>query len=176
MTRFLLLAHCALLPLAALAQRTPPSSRCPVIAATCTASLPVFDFGRRPMNADAPAILGTNSVTVTCVRSQTAEGLKIDVDYVLKAVPAEPARSMRNNDGGYLRYFLFLDAGRTRHWGDGFQFGTFAIEDKLKLDDRNRTVTHTHVLYGTVDAYQIVQPGLQLGLVGARLEYQLACK
>jgi spore coat protein U-like protein len=175
MTHVLLMASCALLPLSAWSQRTPPGG-CRAVPATCSVSLPVFDFGRAQMNSESPAVYGTNSIAVTCVRSVGQDKVKVDVDYVLSAVPAEPARSMRNNDGGSLRYFLFLDSGRTRHWGDGVQFGTFTIQDRIKLDDRNMTVSNTHVLYGSVDGYQVVQPGIQLGLVGARLEYQLSCK
>ena len=175
MTRDLLVASCALLALAASAQRIPPAG-CTAVPATCSASLPVFDFGRWQMNSVAAPVYGTNSITVTCVKSVGQDKVKVDVDYVLKAVPAEPTRSMRNNDGGYLRYFMFLDAGRTQSWGDGFQFGTFAIQDRLKLSDKNQVASQTHVLYGTVDGNQIVQPGIQLGLIGARLEYQLACK
>lgn len=176
MTRVLLAVCCTLLPFAAWAQRT-PRAVCPAGAgATCSASLPVFDFGRRPMDENAPPILGTNSIRVTCVHLDPKAGAKIDIDYHLNAVPSEPSHHMRNNDLGYLRYYLFVDANRTKHWGDGVSFGTFSIDGSLKLDDRNTTATNTHMLYGTVDGQQVVQPGMQLGLIGAQLEYQVSCK
>jgi spore coat protein U-like protein len=136
----------------------------------------VFDFGRRQMDGQTPAINGTNTITVSCVRSPRAEGHSVEVHYFLKALPPEPNRSMRNNDGGFLRYFLYLDPARTRHWGDGGTYGTFMIEEYFDLDDRNRTATRAHVIYGTVDGNQPVQPGNQLGLIGARLEYRLMCR
>jgi spore coat protein U-like protein len=175
MTRFLWAVCCALLSMPAWAQRAKPPG-CPARPAECQASLPVFDFGRQLMGSTAAPVYAHNTVTVTCTRSPLASGRSVEVNYVLKAEPAEPTRSMRNRDGNYLRYYLFLDPARTRHWGDGFQFGTFAIQGSLFLDDRNRVGTLAHVVYGKVDGQQYAQTGPMLGATVNRLEYTVNCR
>lgn len=175
MTRLALLACCAVPALPAWPQGGKPPG-CEIKPADCVATLPVFDFGRRAMDPAAPPIHGHNAVSVTCTRSPQAHGRIVDVTYTLKAEPAEPTRSMRSRDGGYLRYFLFLDPARTRHWGDGIQFGTFAIEGALILDDRHRVGTRVHPVFGTVDGHQLVQPAPMLGAVVNRLEYRAGCR
>ena len=180
MKQFLSAACCALLAFSAAAQRAKPptGSGCEGKPLDCVATLPVFDFGRRTMDPETPPIHGINSVSVTCTRAPQANGHTVEVRYTLKAEPAEPTRSMRSRDLGslsYLRYYLFLDPARTRQWGDGLQFGTFAIEDRMLLDDRNRTVTRSHVIYGTVDGYQAVSPAPFLGAVVNRLQYEFLC-
>ena len=56
----------------------------------------VFDFGRGQMTRTSPPINGTNTISVTCTRAQR-DGLSVEVIYDLKAIPAEPARQMRDN-------------------------------------------------------------------------------
>jgi spore coat protein U-like protein len=101
--------------------------------------------------------------------------LEVTVTYLLKAVPATPARQMRDNELRFLRSDMFLDPARTRYWGDGFTGGTFAIQGALVLDQHNRVGTLVHQLYGKVDGGQIAPAGQWLGLVGAALEYQAVC-
>ena len=136
--------------------------------------MPVFDFGRGQMNLSAPPINGHNSISVTCTRAQR-DGLNVEVQYDLQAIPPAPDRQMRDSQGGLLRYDMFLDPARTRYWGDGSQ-GTFPIQGSLVLDDRNRVGTLVHVLYGKVDGGQYpVLPGQWAGLVVGRLEYRANC-
>lgn len=175
MKRFLLAAHCALLAFSVAAQQRVKPGACELKSADCVATLPVFDFGRHTMSPETPPIHGINTVSVTCTRSNQSNGHTVEVRYTLKAEPAEPVRSMRSRNGGFLRYFLFLDPARTRNWGDGIQFGTFAIEDRMLLDDRNRSATRSYVIYGTVDGQQLVPPAPFLGAVVNRLQYELLC-
>jgi spore coat protein U-like protein len=98
------------------------------------------------------------------------------VDFQLQALPAEPARQMRDSVGGfYLGYEMFVDAARTRWWGDGTQ-GSSTLGGTLLLDDRNRVGTLAFPIYGTVrGGQQLVPPGQWLGAVITRVEYLPAC-
>jgi spore coat protein U-like protein len=177
MTRFMLVA-CTLLPFSAWAQQRakPPPGECPSRPAECQINVQVFDFGRGQMSPSAPAINGHNTISVTCTRAPKTEGLDVDVTYELKALPAEPNRSMRDSHLGYLRYFMYVDPARTRYWGDGISYGTATFQGGLFLDDRNRVGTIVHQVYGKVDAGQTALAGQWLGLVAARLEYRLSCR
>ena len=178
MTRFLLVACCALLALSAWAQTrkpAPPGLQCPLQPADCQINSQVFDFGRGQMSSGSSPINGNNTISVTCTRAQR-DGLNVTVQYLLKAVPAEPARQMRDRELRYLRYSMYVDPARTRYWGDGLTFGTFTFQGELHLDDRNRVGTLVHPVYGRVDGGQpLVLPGQWLGLVGVRLEYNAIC-
>lgn len=180
MTRFVLSACCALIPLSAWAQLVPsprakPPPTCPAQPADCQINVQVFDFGRGQMTQNSPPINGTNTVSVTCTRAQR-DGLNVHVQYNLLAIPAEPARQMRDSQLNFLRYSMFVDAARTRYWGDGYSYGTFTFQGELFLDDRNRVSTLAHLVYGRVDGAQsLTPPGQWLGLVGLRLEYLALC-
>jgi spore coat protein U-like protein len=181
MTRFVLVACCALLSLPALAQfvgapRARPPAQCPSRAADCQVNVQIFDFGRGQMSQTAPPINGHGTVSVTCTRSPQANGLNVDVAYELKAIPAEPARQMRDSNLLYLRYSMFVDPARTRYWGDGISYGTFTFPGALFLDDRNRVGTLVHQIYGRVDGgQQFSPPGQWLGLVAVTLDYNINC-
>jgi spore coat protein U-like protein len=180
MNRFLLTSCAVLLSLPSWAQRVKPPGEviCPVAAAECTMSLPVMNFGQQVMNPGTAPIHGHGMVSVTCTRSPRATGRSVDVVFTLKAEPAEPTRAMRdrtNVEYQFVRYFLYLDPGRTRHWGDGIQYGTHAITGTLLLDDRNRVGTLAYMIYGTVDGGQTVTPGPKLGAVLNRLQYDPIC-
>ena len=179
MRRIALAACCALIHLPAWAQLVPgprskPPPNCPLQPADCQINAQVFDFGRGQMTQTSSPINGNNTISVTCTRAQR-DGLNVTVQYLLKAVPAEPARQMRDNALSYLRYYMYVDPARTRYWGDGVTGGTFLIQGSLLLDDRNRVGTLVHQLYGKVDGGQVALPGQWLGLVGARLEYHALC-
>ena len=180
MTRLVLSACCALLPLSASGQfvqspRAKPPVSCPARPAECQINAQVFDFGRGQMTSTSPPINGTNTISVTCTRANQ-DGLSVTVQYNLQAIPPEPARQMRDNNLLYLRYAMFVDAARTRYWGDGYSHGTFTFQGQLALDDRNRVGTLAHLVYGRVDgAQQLTPPGQWLGLVVTRLEYTAVC-
>ena len=127
------------------------------------------------MSSTAPPIHTNGTISVTCSRA-AQEGLSIDVEFELKALPPDPDRQMRDQiGGGYLRYNMFVDPARTRYWGDGSQ-GTSAFQGTCLLDNRNRVCTLPFLLYGRVDGGQIVLPGQWLGAVVSRLEYRfLGC-
>lgn len=175
MTRLALAACCALFPLSALAQRARPPDSCPAKPADCVINAQVFDFGRGQMSPSAPPINGIGTISVTCTRDERNRNLEVAVDYQLKAVPAAPARQMRDNNLRFLRYDMFLDPARTKYWGDGYTGGTFAIQGIMLLNDRNRSGTLVHQLYGQVDGGQVALPGHWLGLVGASLQYTAVC-
>jgi spore coat protein U-like protein len=175
MTRFVLAACCALLPPAAWAQQRAKPPACPARPADCQINVQLFDFGRGQMSPTAPAINGFNTISVTCTRAQR-DGLVVDVNYNLQAVPAEPNRFMRDSNLAYLRYLMYVDPARTRYWGDGISYGTFTFQGALFLDDRNRVGTFVHQVYGKVDAGQVALPGQWLGLVATRLEYRTDCR
>jgi spore coat protein U-like protein len=175
MTRFVLAACCALLPLSASAQRAKPPAQCPARPADCQINVQVFDFGRGQMSPTAPPINGNGTVSVTCTRAQQ-NNLNVDVAYELKAIPAEPNRSMRDSHLLYLHYFMYVDPARTRYWGDGVSYGTFTFQGVLFLDDRNRVGTLVHPIYGRVEGgQQQTLPGQWLGLVALRLDYTSIC-
>lgn len=177
MTRFVLAACCMAVALPAWAQRARPPDKCPTKPAECRINAQVFDFGRGQMSPQAPAINAFGTISVTCNTSaQTERDRKeVQVTYLLKAVPAAPARQMRDNNLRYLAYDMYLDPARTRHWGDGLTHGTFAIEGILILDKHNRAGTRVHQLYGKVHGGQTALPGQWLGLVGAALQFQAVC-
>lgn len=181
MTRFVLVACCALLSLDAWAQfifqspRKPPAIACPLRPAECQINAQVFDFGRGQMTSSSPPINGNNTISVTCTRAPL-DGLSVEVDYNLQAIPPAPARQMRDNNLFYLAYDMYVDPARTRYWGDGFTQGTVTFQGTLFLDDRNRVGTLAHVVYGKVHGAQgFSPPGQWLGLVAARLEYTAVC-
>lgn len=178
MTRFLLAACCALLPPSASAQnRAKPQAQCPSRPADCQINVQVFDFGRGQMTGTAPPINGNGTVSVTCTRSPQADGRDVDLTYELKAVPAEPNRAMRDSNLLYLHYSMFVDAARTRYWGDGASYGTFTFPGALFLDDRNRVGTLVHPIYGQVPGgQQQTPPGQWLGMVVVTLDYRTACR
>jgi spore coat protein U-like protein len=139
---------------------------------------PVFNFGRAEMSSTSPPVYSYATISVTCTRAPL-DGLSLDVLFELQALPAASARQMRNQVGGgdlsYLRYDMFLDAARTRYWGDGTQ-GTFPITGQLVLDDRNRVGTLAFPIYGTVDGAQArIAPGQWLGAVVTRVKYNPIC-
>jgi spore coat protein U-like protein len=183
MMRFVLAVCCALLQLSAWAQpvrplrgdRAKPPSSCPANPAHCQVNAQVFDFGRGQMSPESPAINGHNTISVTCVRGENTSGTEVQVDFHLSALPAEPARYMRDRRLEYLRYFIYVDAARLRHWGDGTG-STFTFDGTLFLDDRNRAGTLAFPVYGKVDAGQLALPGQWLGAVVTRLEYQVTCR
>jgi spore coat protein U-like protein len=180
MTRFVLAACCAMLSLSVSAQIIrkpggPGLPDCPARPAECQINMQVFDFGRGPMTSASPPINGTNTISVTCTRA-ARDGLNVQVDYNLQAIPPAPARQMRDNNLLYLAYDMFVDAARTRYWGDGISHGTFTFQGTLHLDDRNRVGTLAHVVYGKVQGAQgLTPPGQWLGLVVGRLEYLAVC-
>ena len=182
MMRFVLVACCALLSLPAWAQsvliprtRPPALPDCPAVPAECQINMSVFDFGRGQMSQDAPPINGINTISVTCTRAQR-DHLRVTVTYELAAVPAEPARQMRDSELKFLRFGMYVDPARTRYWGDGYSYGTFTFQGTLFLDDRNRVGTLAHVVYGRVDGGQeLTPPGQWLGLVVGRLQYNAVC-
>ena len=178
MTRIVLAVCCALFVRPALAQRVPfgkPPAICPTRSADCQINVQVFDFGRGQMSPSAPAINGNNTISVTCVRAPLADGLDVQVDFVLKALPAEPNRFMRDSHLAYLRYYMYVDPARTRYWGDGLQ-GTFVLPGTLFLDNRNKVGTLVFPVYGKVEAGQAVLPGQWLGAVVTNLEYSISCR
>jgi spore coat protein U-like protein len=178
MTRIVLAACCALMAVTAWAQqfRKPsPGLECPARPAECQINVQVFDFGRGQMSQEAPPINGHNTISVTCTRANV-NGLDVEVQYNLQAIPPEPSRQMRDNQLHFLRYGMFVDAARTRYWGDGFSYGTFTFQGTLFLDDRNRVGTLAHQIYGRVDGgQQLTPPGQWLGLVAVRLDYNPIC-
>jgi spore coat protein U-like protein len=179
MTRLVLAACCALMALTAWAQqfRKPPSPglECPVRPADCQINVQVFDFGRGQMTSSSPPINGHNTISVTCTRAQR-DGLNVEVQYDLQAIPPEPSRQMRDRELHFLRYGMFVDAARTRYWGDGASYGTFTFQGTVFLDDRNRVGTLVHQIYGRVDGGQpLAPPGQWLGLVAVRLDYRPTC-
>jgi spore coat protein U-like protein len=182
MTRFVLAACCALMAVTAWAQfirppraAKPPAIECPARPAECQINMQVFDFGRGQMTSNAQPINGTNTISVTCTRA-ARDGLSVQVDYNLQAIPPAPARQMRDNHLAYLAYDMYVDPARTRYWGDGYSQGTFTFQGTLFLDDRNRVGTLAHVVYGRVHGAQsLTPPGQWLGLVVGRLEYTAVC-
>jgi spore coat protein U-like protein len=170
MTRFLSAACCALLPLAATAQRNPPGS-CPARPAECQVSTPVYNFGRHELSVITAPIYGEGTVSITCTKAQ-GQGFTVDLSYDLMAIPGTPSRVMRDRELGYLRYDLFVDPGRRQYWGDGTA-GSKTFSDKIELNDANRVLTVSYQVYGTVYDQQIARPGQWLGFVSARLEYTI---
>jgi spore coat protein U-like protein len=181
MTRLLLTACCVLFPAWVMSavpvlRARPPAAECPAVPVECQVNPPTFNFGRAEMSPDAPPIQSNATISVTC--TQREEGYDVDVFFQLKALPPAPARQMRDRIGGaYLRYDMFVDAGRTRYWGDGESHGTAVFEGELFLNDRNRVGTLAFLLYGRVDGAQsLIPPGQFLGAVVTRVDYEFACQ
>jgi spore coat protein U-like protein len=185
MTRLLVAACCVLVHLSASAQFfqrppravKPPAGQCGNRqAAVCQMNIQTFNFGRGEMSSQAPAINGTNTISVTCTRGFDQEGRDVQVDFYLRAQPNDPSRSMRDSHLLYLRYYLYVDPSRLRFWGTG-ESGTSAFQGTLFLNDRNRVGTLPFVVYGRVDGGQGQSPpGQWLGAVVTQLEYQVACQ
>lgn len=194
MTRLLIAVCCALLQLPAWAQLPPQPQPLRSLrgdrakppaggascgnarGAVCEINSQVFDFGRGQMHPAAPAINGQNAVSVTCTRGRELESVEVEVNFYLNALPIEPNRFMRDQHLAYLRYHMYVDAARTRTWGDGTG-GTSNFYYTLNLDDRNRVGTKAFLVYGQVDGGQVETPnGQWLGAVLMRLEYQVTCR
>jgi spore coat protein U-like protein len=140
----------------------------------CQINAQVFDFGRGQMSSAAPAINGNNTLSVTCRRTEGAAD--VQVDFHLRALPAEPNRFMRDSTLQYLRYYLFVDAARTRPWGDGVG-ATFTFDGTVFLDNRNPVGTLAFPVYGQVPGGQVqTPPGQWLGAVVTSLDYQVTCR
>jgi spore coat protein U-like protein len=182
MTRFVLAVCFALVHLSASAQfiprprAKPPTGQCGNSrGAACQINTQAFDFGRSPMTPATPAINGNSTISVTCIRAQDFAGGEVQVDFHLKALPAEPNRFMRDNTLSYLRYYLFVDAVRLRPWGDGIG-PTFTFDGVISLNDRNPVGTLVFPIYGQVPGGQVeTPPGQWLGAVVTSLEYQVTC-
>ena len=178
MTRFVLAVCCGVLSLSAWAQqRGKPGSgiQCPLRPAECQINAPQFNFGRGEMNAEAAPIDGQAIISVTCTRAPL-DGLDVQVDFELKAMPPAPARQMRNRELHFLTYDMFLDPARTRYWGDGASHGTFSLTGTLLLDDRNRVGTLAFPIYGRVNGAQgATLSGNWLGAVVTRADYTAVC-
>lgn len=147
-----------------------------ILPAQCVINAPVFNFGRASMDAEAPAVQSNATISVTCTRA-AVDGLIVDVAFQLSAlVPDAPPRYMRDPVfSAYLAYDLYVDAARTRLWGDGINQGTFLLEGICLLNQVNRVCTLVFPLYGRVPGGQTqVPPGRFLGAVAARLNYQFA--
>ena len=176
MTRVLWAVCCALLSVPAWAQRVkPPPSECPAFPAQCQINAPVFNFGRAQMSSTAPAVHSSSLISVTCTR-HPQDRLSVEVQFDLKGVIVQqPPRQMRDQIGGaYLAYDMYLDAARTRIWGDGVGGSEF-FTGICFLDEKNRVCTVPFVLYGKVDGQQSrIPPGPFLGAVVSRLEYRFA--
>jgi spore coat protein U-like protein len=185
MTRFLVAACCVLVHLSAEAQffQRPPRAKPPAggncgarQGAVCQINAQVFDFGRGQMGPNHAAINAENTISVTCTRSPELEGVDVLVDFYLSARPGEPSHHMRDRHLLYLRYYMFVDPTRTRHWGTGSGGATFTFPGTLQLDNRNRVGTLAYRIYGQVDGNQGQSPpGQWLGLLQAHLEYQVSC-
>ena len=145
--------------------------------AQCQINAPTFNFGRAPMSAASPPIDSVATISVTCTR-HPQDRLSVDVEFELKALPAEPNHFMRDEVGGaYLRYHMYVDAARTRYWGDGTQ-GTFTFSSTCLLDEKNRVCTLPFLLYARVAGnQQLVPNGQFLGSLVSRVEYRfLNCR
>ena len=128
------------------------------------------------MNSTAPPIYGNSTISVTCTR-HPQDRLSVEVPFDLKGVVAqESPLQMRNQIGGaYLAYDMYVDAARTRLWGDGVAPGTEFFTSACFLDERNRVCTIPFVLYGRVFGQQaLIPPGPFLGAVVSRLEFRFA--
>ena len=187
MTRILLAACCALLSASALAQAPVggPGSRapgggatCPAFPAQCQVNVSTFNFGRATMNSTSPPIYGNSTISVTCTR-HPQDRLSVNVYFDLKGVIVQqPPRQMRDQIGGaYLAYDMYVDAARTRLWGDGSP-GTEFFSNSCFLDEKNRVCTIPFVLYGRVNGQQAaIPPGPFIGAVVSRVEYRfLNCR
>ena len=126
------------------------------------------------MSSTAPPIYSNAMISVTCTR-HPQDRLEVNVEFDLKGVVVqEPPRQMRDQIGGaYLAYDMYVDAARTRLWGDGAASGTEFFTGGCFLDERNRVCTIPFMLYGTVFGQQAaVPPGSFLGAVVSRVEYR----
>ena len=192
MTRFLLMAFCALLGVwvaLAAAQQGTRGGRDPggkgggkggggggaacVRPAQCVINAPVFNFGRTTMDGNAPPVYSNASISVTCTRA-AVDGLRVDVAFELFGqIVNEPPRAMRDigDSGTTVAYDMYIDAARTRLWGSGYM-GSFPLQGACFLDDRNRVCTIPFLLYGTVfGGQQSIPPGKFQGAIVSTLNY-----
>jgi spore coat protein U-like protein len=178
MTRFVLAACCVLLPCCVSAAVPVPRAKppagldCPPFPVECQVNAPVFNFGRGEMTSASPPIYSQAVISVTCTRREA--GYDVDVAFELHAIPPAPARQMRDREGRFLSFDMFVDSTRKQYWGDGSQ-GTRVFEGSLFLNDRNRVGTLVFPLYGQVNGAQYTEAGQYLGAVIARVAYEFAC-
>ena len=135
----------------------------------------LFDFGRAQMSPSAPAINGHNTISVTCTRAQQANNRDVQVNFVLQAVPADPTRYMRDSHLGYLRYTMYVDAARTRAWGDG-SGSTFVFRGCSFSTTGTESVPSPFRCTAKWTPGKPPLPGQWLGLVATRLEYDVDCR
>ena len=150
------------------------SPDCPIQAAICTVSAPVFSFGRHPMTGSTDPIHAQGSVTVNCDKN-IQQGFLVTVSFDLSGIPPADPRQLAAAQGNLLDYGLYLDPTRTRVWGDGSR-GTDVISDTLEMRGGVRNVTRTYLLYGRVTGGQPATTGNYLGAINAEMRYGASCE
>jgi spore coat protein U-like protein len=153
-----------LLPLALAVATTTPAAANPT-ANLCRVEATQMIFGNYQGRSSAPQDI-TATVTVAC----TALGPKASqVSFTVTPLDGSASnRGMRNGTNN-MRYQLFVDAARTRPWGDGTGgssplegSGTVAPEVPLRV---------SFTLYGRVLARQKMQAGSYVDTIPLRLQW-----
>ncbi len=121
----------------------------------CTVTATSMAFGTYDILAGAP-LDSTSSVLVTCT-SETPPRVRYRVSLSSGQSGSFNTRAMTNGIS-QLNYNLYLNAARTRIWGDGTGV-TRVLRVRYGLPPPGSTQTDTHTVYGRVFAGQMVTVG-----------------
>ncbi len=136
-------------------------------AETCTVSATTMAFGTYDIFAAAP-LDSTSAVQVTCT-SESPPRVRYRVELSTGQAGSFSPRAMTNGTS-QLNYNLYLNAARTRIWGDGTG-GTRVIRRRYNLPPPGSTQTDIHTVYGRVFAGQNVSVGTYLDTITVTVEF-----
>ena len=125
------------------------------------------------MTGSTDPIFAQGSITVNCQKT-LPQGTPVIVTFDLSGLPPSDPRQLASGQGAQLDYAIYLDATRTRVWGDGTR-GTEAIIDSLTMQGGTRDASKTYLLYGRVSAGQPATEGSYFNAINAEMRYGASC-
>lgn len=146
---------------------------CDVQPVVCNVTTPVFAFGRHSLTQTTDPIYAQGSITVSCEKI-LLPNVPMILTLELSGIPADDPRELASEQPARLEYNLYLDAVRTRVWGDGSR-GTEIISDSLLMPGGTRDVSKTYVLYGRVNGGQAATGGNYANAITAEMRYGITC-
>lgn len=137
---------------------------------TCTPSSTLLHFGAYDVLGNAP-LEAAGSFSITC-RLDRQRGRSVALTYTAR-LSSSPTRELASLGGGErLTYEVYVDAARTRPWGDGTG-GTFTIDGAVSVPGRGSVTDGPRYYYGRV------APGGQdvaASLYGQLLAISVTCR
>lgn len=121
-----------------------------------------IDFGIHPVKSED--LLGQTTLEVTC---NSGQAYTVELDYGVNAANATSTqRQVANEDNGvFIDYSLFSDAGRTIEWGSE------ALDVGSSVASTGTGAIQSFDVFGTLRQLDTKGPGVYTDLVTATLNY-----